>query len=318
MLVNLYKSKTPLAVFSFPFAIALLALPLFYTTPALQPTFFAWQYNLEKAIFELPLLHYGLVVFIVYVAAIALNRLVNVFGFFSKNTYLPGLVFAISLIGFGEFKFSMDLIAYALVIWALGFLFRINRQDSALSFVFMASFFFGTATVFEPLLVPILVLPWLGLAVFRSFIWREYFITIIGAGLPWLYFVAIYFTATGHFAPTPEIEAAVEHEVFFTSPVILLVVFLMLLFLYSIWRYLVILNTQLLVIKKRSRLLFHLTWMSALSLGLGWWVKDNIVLVINIPFAVIVAVQLLNDKNATLGNIILVTWLAIASWILFF
>lgn len=318
MLVNLYKSKTPLAVFSFPFAIALLALPLLYTAPEIQPTFFTWQFNLEKAVFQLPLLHYGLVVFIVYIAAIALNRLVNVFGFFSKNTYLPGLVFAISILGFGEFKFSMDLISYVLIIWGLGFLFRINRQDPALSAVFIASFFFGAATVFEPALIPLLLLPWLALAVFRTFNWREYFIGVVGAGLPWLYCIGIYFILTGRFEATPEIEEVATHGLFLTSAVIMLMIFLVLLFLYSTWRYLVILNTQLLVIKKRSRLLFHLIWMSTISLVLGWWVKDNIILAITIPFSIIVAVQLLNDKNAMWGNIILYTWLGIASWILFF
>lgn len=318
MLVNLYKTKTPLAVFSFPFAIAILALSLFYSEPSLQPTFFSWQYALEKAVFAVPLMHYGLTVFIVYLAGLALNRLVNVFGFFSKNTYLPGLVFAISLLGFGAFNFSMDLIGYTLIIWGLDFLFRINRQDPALSNIFMASFFFGSASVFEPLLAPVLILPWLALAVFRSFIWREYFLTIIGAGLPWLYFAALFFTLTGRFAPTPEIEEAAAHDVFFTSSMILLLCFLVLLFLYSIWRYLTILTTQLLVIKKRSRLLFHLSWMSIIALVLGWWVKDNIVLMLNIPLAIIIAVQFLNDRSALVGNIVLYLWLGISAWILFF
>ena len=318
MLVNLYKTKTPLAVFSFPFVIAIIALSLFYSEPSIQPTFFAWQYELEKSVFARPLMHYGLTVFIVYLAAVALNRLVNVFGFFSKNTYLPGLIFAISIVGFGAFNFSMDLIAYTLIIWGMGYLFRINRQDPALSYVFMAAFFFGCATVFEPMLAPILLLPWLGLAVFRSFIWREYLLSLIGGGLPWLYFGSTYFMLTGKLAPTPEIQEAAIHDVFFTSSMIILLCFLIILFLYSIWRYVIVLNTQLLVIKKRSRLLFHMTWMSVVSLILGWWVKDNIVLMLNIPFSIIIAVQLLNDRNATVGNIILFAWLGISAWVLFF
>lgn len=295
-----------------------MALSIFYREPAIQPTFFAWQNNLEKSVFALPLTHYGLTVFIVYLAGVALNRLVNVFGFFSKNTYLPGLVFAISIVGFGAFNFSMDLIAYTLIIWGMGYLFRINRQDPALSNVFMAAFFFGSATVFEPMLAPVLILPWLGLAVFRSFVWREYLLSLIGGGLPWVYFVSVYFVVTGKLAPTPEMEEAAVHDVFFTSSMIMLLCFLVILFLYSIWRYLVVLNTQLLVIKKRSRLLFHMAWMSIVSLVLGWWAKDNIVLMLNIPFSIIIAVQLLNDRSATVGNVILFTWIGISAWILFF
>jgi len=318
MLVNLYKTKTPLAVFSFPVSIGLLGLPLLFIETATKMKFFRWQFNLENSVLAEPILHYCVAVLIVYIAGIELNRLVNVFGFYSKNTYLPGLIFAISLMGFGEFRFSMDLVAYTLLIIGMSYLFRINRQDPAQSSVFLAAFFFGSASVFEPLLLPIVLLPWFTLVVFRSFVWREWMVTILGAGLPWLYFIALFFAFTGQREMTPKLEEALDHASLLTSAMMTLIGFLIILFLYSTWRYLIILKTELLVIKKRSRILFHLTWISLISLVLGWWVKDDLIMAVNIPLAIIVSVQLLNNKSLIAGNLVIYGWLAISYWVLFF
>lgn len=318
MLVNLYKTKTPLAVFSFPVIIGLLGLPLLFIETTTKIKFFGWQFSLENSVLAEPFLHYCVAVLIVYIAGIELNRLVNVFGFYSKNTYLPGLIFAISLMGFGEFRFSMDLVACALLIIGMSYLFRINRQDSAQSSVFMAAFFFGSASVFEPLMLPIVLLPWFTLVVFRSFVWREWMVTILGAGLPWLYFIALYFAFTGQREMTPKLEEALDHASLLTSAMMTLIGFLVILFLYSTWRYLIILKTELLVIKKRSRILFHLTWISLISLILGWWVKDDLIMSVSIPLAIIVSVQLLNNKSMIAGNLVIYGWLAISYWVLFF
>ncbi len=318
MLVNLYKTKTPIAVFSFPVIIGLLGLPLLFIETVNKTSFFNWQLNLENSVLAQPLLHYGCAVLIVYIAGIELNRLVNVFGFYSKNTYLPGLIFAVSLLGFGEFRFSMDLVAYTLVIIGMSYLFRINRQDPALSSVFMASFFFGSASVFEPLLLPVAILPWFTLVVFRSFVWREWMLTLVGAGLPWFYFITLFFAFTGEREMTPKLEEALDHVSLLSSAMMTLIGFLIILFFYSSWRFLIILNNQILVIKKRSRILFHLTWISLISLALGWWVKDDLIMVVNLPLAIIVSVQLLNNKSLIAGNLVVYGWLAISYWVLLF
>lgn len=317
MLVNLYKTKTPLAVFSFPIAIAILGLPILFIDYEAQPTFFNWQFVLEVIVMKIQLLHYFATVFIIYLAGIALNRLVNVFGFFSKNTYLPGLIFAISLIGFGEFKFSMDLIAYMVIIWGLDFLFRINRQDPAQSNVFMAALFFGLATLFDPLLAPINLLPWLSLMVFRSFVWREWLFAILGAILPWIFFIAIFFALSGKVPQAPILTQAEQHESLYSQEMLVLLGFVLFLSLYAIWRYLIILNNQLLIIKKRSRLLFHLSWMSLISIALAWLIMDDLLMVINIPLSIIIGVQILNNRESFVGNIVLYSWLAISAWVIF-
>jgi hypothetical protein len=183
----LYKTKTPIAVFSFPILMGLLALPILFVENSVSPNFYSWQNELEILVSGSPIIHYFSAFLLLYISAIELNRVVNAYGFFSKNTYLPGLVYAIILASFGQIQFSAALLAYAFLIFGIGFLFRITRQDSASESIFMAALLFGVATVFSPFLLPIVVLPWFSLVVFRYFVWREWFMVLIGFSIPWGY-----------------------------------------------------------------------------------------------------------------------------------
>lgn len=314
MLVNLYKSKTPIAVFSFPLLIGLLALPIFLLPQVLSAYFFSWQSSLVTAVISTPVIHYITVVILLYITSIEVNRLVNSYGFYSKNTYLPGLVFALGLFSFNQVRFSMLLLAIGFLVYGLGFLFRINRQDPAVSSIFLSSLFFGFATVFEPLLAPIIVLPWFALVVFRSFIWREWFILFIGLGVPWLYHFGIYFSVTGQVNIPNEGFSLNSLELSMTLPKMCLYGFLGLVLIFSIWRFLILLNSQLLVFKKRSRLLFHLSWLTLLSLVLGWMFYGYFISVAWIPFAIIIALQMLNANQNLYANFILFCWIGLSVW----
>ncbi len=314
MLVNLYKSKTPVAIFSFPVLIGLLCLPILFMEDASAPTFFSWQHDLIEFIASSNVIHYSTAVLIVYLSALELNRVVNTYGFYSKNSYLPGVIYVLALMGFGQFRFSMLLIAYGLVVFGIGFIFRINRQDSALSSVFMASFFLGTSTVFEPMLFPAVVLPWVALAVFRAFNWREWVALIVGVGVPWLYHYGMYYTLTGNLEILTETFALAYGRIQISPEKISLMTFMFLMIVFSIWKFLIIQKSQLLAFKKRSRLLFHLVWLALISFILGWYFYDSMIITVIIPFSIIVSVQMLNSNKTMYSNVALTIWIGLILW----
>lgn len=318
MLVNLYKSKTPVAVFSFPVLIGLLGACIFFLPAEIVPGFFSWQSDLSNFIFANSITHYITVVLIVYLSGIELNRQVNVYGFYSKNTYLPGLIYALILFGFGQMSFSMPLVAAGFLIYGLGYLFRINRQDSAISSVFMSSLLLGTATVFEPFLAPVIVLPWFSLVVFRSFVWREWIILLFGVGTPWLYHYGLHYAIVGEVEPNLSPLTFSGFNIDLSLEQMVLIGFALFIAVYAIWQFLVITGGQLLVFKKRSRLLFHLIWLTIVSLVLGWLFYDALIIATSIPLAIIIAVQMLNARTDTFGNLVLFVWIGLSVWSLFF
>lgn len=314
MLVNLFKSKTPIAIFSLPLIIALMGIAIFFKGHENPYSFFTWQAEFIEVIQSQIVLHYFLAIFIVYLSAIEVNRLVNVYGFYGKNTYLPGLVYSILLFSFGQVQFSTSVLAFGILIYGMGYLFRINRQDPALSSVFLAALFFGIATVLEPLLTPIVLLPWFALVVFRSFIWREWFALILGLAIPWFYHYALLFFLTGKLDIRREGLVIINDEIEFSFNQISLFVFLGIITILAIWQYLVIANSQLLVFKKRSRLLFHFIWLSLISIGFGWLFYDIFIITIAIPMSIIIGVYFLNMRSGLFVNGLLYIWIALILW----
>ncbi|NOQ70709.1 MAG: hypothetical protein GQ574_01835 [Crocinitomix sp.] len=310
----MYKTKTPGAVFSFPILMGLLALPILFVENTDSPNFYSWQQELVTLVSSSHIIHYFSAVLLLYISAIQLNRVVNVYGFYSKNTYLPGLIYAITLASFDQIHFSAALLAYAFLIFGIGYLFRITRQDSASESVFMAALLFGIATVFSPFLLPIIVLPWFSLVVFRYFVWREWFMLLIGFSIPWGYHYGVYFAVTGEWNILAEGFALVNSEIEFSIEKASLMTFMALLVIYSIWKFLVILNTQLLVFKKRSRLLFHFIWLTIITLVFAWYFQDVWIIAAAIPLTIIISVQILNATQSLYSNLMLTAWIALIVW----
>lgn len=311
MLVNLYKTKTPLAVFSLPLLISVLGLPVFFAENEMFPAVYTWQRDLIELVHQTPLLHYLLSIAIVYLSALELNRVVNNYGFFTKNTYLPGLVYVLVLFAIKQVNFNMQIISYGLVIFGLGYLLGVNRQEPARREVFMSSFFFGCATVFQPLIVPVLLMPWFTLMVFRPFVWREWIILFLGVSIGWIYHYGLYFFFTGSLDILPEGLTMAEIKPDFNWQHTALYGYMGIIALYSFWQYLVIANSQLLVFKKRSRLLFHMIWLMIASFVLGWFLYDTFIIGIAIPVSIIIGIQMLYTKRVLTYELVIGLWIGL-------
>ncbi|WP_066756862.1 hypothetical protein [Crocinitomix algicola] len=314
MLVNLFKSKTPVAIFSLPLLICVLGLPLFFNTADTPASFFTWEAGFIGWVYSNVIFHYLFSIIIIYLGAIEVNRLVNVYGFYGKNTYLAGLFYVLLIFTFTHFHFSLDLLAILFLGYGLGFLFRINRQDKANSAVFMAALFIGGATVFTPVVAPLVLLPWFTLVIFRSFIWREWMMLILGIALPWFYHYAIVFLSTGQLDIRREGLTIINDSFQWFLHHTFLIGFIVLVLLWGSWQYAVIARTALLAFKKRSRILFHFVWLSLIPFGLSWFLFDEPYFAFVIPYSVMLCVVFLKLSSALFANILLGLWLVLLFW----
>jgi hypothetical protein len=308
MLINLYKTKTPIAIVSLPLLIAILALTIFMHETPTQIHPFSWESHMANFVNSLPWLNYCLTVLGITITSLQLNNVVNNYGFYTKNSYLPGFLFVLFLMSFNQFYFSLSLIAYALCSFAIGYLFRITRQEDAKSPIFMASLLMGIAIVLTPVLLPIIFVPWITLTMFRSFVWREWLLTLMGYSLPWVYYYAIIFIATGKLSYEKEGLVLVHETVALDWLHLLYYGLIFITILISFFQFLIVMRTQLIRFKKRSRILFHIIWLSIFISLSYWYLYDTINILFILPLSIIVAVQILYSQKLFTANLLIGLW----------
>lgn len=311
MFVKLYQSKTPTAIFSLPIIVSLIGLVLFFREIEIPGSPLRWQENITEAVFQIPWLNYVLTVVLISITANQINNAFNQHNFHSKNTFMPGFMYVMSILNLGAFHFSFDLIAHLFIAFGLIILFRIKRDEPAKNVMFRSSLLFGIASVLSPFSAVLFLLPLLTLVVFRPFVWREYLLTFLGFLLPIGYFIGIYFLIHGHLnIRIAQLNIQGTEAKFLLSEMTCLGI-VGLFTLITIARYLGIQRTQVVRFKKQSQVLFHALWITLLVGLAGWYLMDEFFLGMTVILSMFYGVYILNAKNLTVVNIYLFLWFAV-------
>ena len=192
-MIRFFNVNNPsVAVFLFLFAIVLNAVvfvePALYTLPQTNAPFSRLFFSLTEFLFGnnryiLAILSIILVV----VQALMLNSLVNNAKLFERGTFVTAIIYLLCVSLFREFLFlSPALLSIAFIIPALGKTLRFFRQQRCYTEVFDMGFLIGIASLFYKPAFLLIILLFVGLAVMRSFNWREWVIGLFG-------FLTIYF-----------------------------------------------------------------------------------------------------------------------------
>lgn len=145
---------------------------------------------------------------LVFINAILLNAIFNRNGFQEKNTFLPSLLFVVFQSFFHSFYFLTGLgIATTIIILAFWQLLKLDQNTDGRKAVFNASFLFGFAATFYPLLL--ISIPFLfGMIwILRPFVLRESALAIIGFIIPLIY-VGVYRWVMGIALNNDELSSA--------------------------------------------------------------------------------------------------------------
>ncbi len=319
MLVNLYRSRTAVAIASLPLLIALISSSVFFKETHEYQAFYQWQTELLHKLYSHDWLHFLLLLVLVSVTAHQFNRLFNEHSFFAKGTLIPGLIYPLCLISFEQMQLTTDLISHLFIVFALMQVFKLRRQEDAKAIIFKSGLLIGIAIVFSPMLLPLILIPWIGLIIFKPFIWREWILLIVGFAIPVFYQLGInYVVSDVIWVPLSlsdfKLEfATIDMDIYQLSSRI----YLLLIILYSIWKVMIVNSGEVVRFKKQSRLLFHLCWVLAIPAAFEWLLFSQYGYALAIPLSIIIAIALLHGKNSTVVNSLVVMWFIINETLLF-
>lgn len=312
MLVNLYRSKTPLSVFTLPLIVAVAGLPILLGKPVDASYFFDWQTELFRTIQNIPWLNYLLTLTLLSLNAHQLNNVFNRNTFYSKDTFLPGFIYVIGLITLDKISFSPYIVAHLFIIGALAALLTLKRQEPAKNYLFIGSLCIGCVFILAPVLFSLALLPWLALIIVRPFLWRDWVVPLLGMTLPAFYHFTIYFIATGELSLTglsPKITAPEFHFDYMDYIVYSLMA---LSTLGGIFRLLSVMRNQLVSFKKISQIVLITLLLTSFSFVIGWLGFDQRHTGFLIPLGIIIGVQLLHNEKKLLSAILINCWFIVA------
>ena len=312
MLVNLYESKTPIAVFSLPLLVSLFAITVFVVEPNTISYPTEWQNLLMTTVHSEVRLNYLLTIFVASITAHQLNNVYNQNSFYSKASFLPGFIYISVLVALNCLHFSPTLLAHLFFVWGLGQMLKLRRQEQAKSIIFKASLLYGLAFIFSPLQIGLVTLPWIALGIFRPFVWREWVMVLVGVTIPFLYYFVILYLFEGDlvFLADPSYGAQLFTGLHLISWLNYIIFGLIV--GGSLLKYLRVSRTEVNRFKLQSQVLFHFLWIAVFAYFLGWYLYDLTLLSLAIPLSIIIGTQMLHNKNLKVVNGIVIIWLIIS------
>lgn len=308
MLVNLYKAKTPVAVFSLPLIIGLVCVALFFREPVQHIYFFNWQTELFGEIQKITWLNFLLSGAFMSLNAHQLNNIFNRNNFYSKDTFLPGFIYVIGLATFESVDFSPLLIAHLFLIAAMAALLQIRRQEPGKNLIFVGSVSIGILLVFSPLLITLALVPWLTLLIVKPFDWREWFMVPLGLILPVFYHYIIHYLITGSIQikqmgviiSSPDVTWTIIQSVLYITCAITILI--------SLFQFTGIMRGQVVNFKKISQITLIIFFLSVLSFLTGWYLFDQFYLTFLLPLGYIVSVHILYREKTLISNTLIMIW----------
>lgn len=195
MLISLFRTNQPLALFVLPVIVALLWIPALIHPIPVNTAHAMPLYELVCGwLTGYPVLASVIGILLVTGGAFLLNYFMNDHEVLSRQSYLPSLCYGVlmscttPLLGLHPVLF-----ANIFLMVALHKVFSTYRRDMAAGPVFDAGFFIAVAALFYFPSIVLFPVVWVGLAVLRPFIWREWVISVLGLMVPFLFVAVFYF-----------------------------------------------------------------------------------------------------------------------------
>ena len=189
MILKFYKSDKLTVLVSLPIIGVLLWLPGLLNPSVVNfsnaSPLFQWVCNIGSPFFSTVI-----ALIIIVISALILNRVINNNEIFNRNTFLPALIYLITMSAIKEHQ-VLSPIVISNLFWILAFrrLFNISRQVPCKKEVFDATvlMLFGGLFYFPSILMVALV--WIALKILRPFVWREWvipFFAFVVFGAYWI------------------------------------------------------------------------------------------------------------------------------------
>jgi hypothetical protein len=253
----------------------------------------------------------GMVIF----QALLLNNILIENELLPRKTYMAAFLYVLYISSFRDIVvFHPVLIAFLLLSAALFNLMKLYDRKEGYSLVFNIAFFVSLASLFYfPAIVFILFI-WACFIVYRLFSWREWFISILGLLLPYLFLGTYYFWTERLQEKIAEYEQAFSvinfHELSPSFSAWIILGFSALMILFSVFRILRLINEKAIRIRKQLAIILWLFVISYLAMTLSPHYRIFGFLSLVAPLSVLVSVYIASVRKELRSEIIL--WLLLA------
>jgi len=196
--IGIFKQKTPANILLLLLFGLLIKLPMFMHPhiTAIQPKdgilFHGILNFLQPTGRENPIIYPVLAFMLLFTQAIALTRLINDYRMVNRPNYLPGMAYLLITSFFAEWNyFSAPLLINTLLIFILGWLFKIYNHPKAKGIVFNIGLAIGICSLIFFPSVTFVIWVLFALMVMRPFRLNEWLLCLLGVTSPY-YFYAVY------------------------------------------------------------------------------------------------------------------------------
>jgi hypothetical protein len=149
-----------------------------------------------------PVIYPVLAFILLYTQAIALVRLINNYRMMNRSNYLPGMAYLLITSYFPEWNyFSAPLLINTLLIFVLGWLFKIYNHPRGKGIVFNVGLIIGVSSLIFFPSVTFVIWVLFALMVMRPFSINEWLLCLLGVTSPY-YFYAVYLFLTNQWQPS--------------------------------------------------------------------------------------------------------------------
>jgi hypothetical protein len=183
-MIAIFKSNQPLTAVLFPVLVLVFGLAYFISGSVQEVSdfgLFGTAASLDRTV--------GILITSLVLAfnAYMLNTLFNQNDFLERNTYVIGLIYLIGCFVMPIYE-NPDLVLFHFFdILSFRQLFNIRQNEDARRYIFNGSLLLGIGLLFFPHAFPVLLFPFFTLLIIRPFVWREYFLALIGLLIPFSY-----------------------------------------------------------------------------------------------------------------------------------
>lgn len=190
MFIRFFKANQPATLFAIPIVVI-----LFWISALLHPfhadvetpmPLYGWIMNWINKLpqFSAPIIGITIVSF----QAIYLNNLLNTHEVLYKKSYLPALFFAVFASAIPSLLWlHPSLFATLIILIVLGKVFSLYKNEKAFPITFDIGFLIAIATLIYVPSVIFLMVFYAALIVLRPFVWREWFVPLLGFCLPFFF-----------------------------------------------------------------------------------------------------------------------------------
>ena len=130
----------------------------------------------------------------IILTAIVVNFVLAGYDLIPRSSYIAAYIFVLITAIFSDFILLSPFIFVGIILIILSWqLFGLYDKSSSLSLVFNMGFLVSVASMFYFPCILFLLWIWITFLIYRIFLWRSWFISIIGFGLPYLFLSSWYF-----------------------------------------------------------------------------------------------------------------------------